>query len=476
MNPDTSVPPSEPRRWPRRLLRIGILLVSLVILFYVEENWRGNRAWQQVKSGLEARGEPLTMEQWLPPVPDAENFFAAPVVREKFGNTEPAWFRFKDGGHLGNALNAAFADEKNYNLPACLKWLREHATWPLQAPTNRTGADILAVLAPAEPGLAALREATLRPRAQLLLSQTGNEQFGEAARFFVTTARLYQLRVMAFLEDGRVPEAFEECLLSLRFARQLSGRPVNMMAFLVSCAVRSATLTTLRDNAERVPWNPEQLQSLERELAALQSPIKFEDVLRGERVWALAWLNSLPEGAQAVTKSGNVPAPWGTRFYPSGWRQKWMASMSDGAQQKIDGIAKNGLRAEIGGKVDAGWFPPQPFETIDDQFQVYDKVMKRALAGDADVLIARVILASSRWRLEKGMWPETPGVLKGYFPAGIPDDPVTGQPLHCAPSANGGFIVRSTGFDSTDPKDDIEWQIVPPVPAVPKPPHGTTGG
>jgi hypothetical protein len=310
----------------------------------------------------------------------------------------------------------------------------------------------------------------------LLLSQIGNEQFGEAARFFVTTARLYQLRIMAFLEDGRVPEAFKECLQALRFARHLSGRPVNMMAFLVSCAVRNAALTGLRDRVEKVPWNAVQLQSLEKELTALQSPIRFEDVLRGERVWALNWLSTMPEDIRYVTKEGAIPAPWGTKFYPSGWRQKWMASMSDGAQQKIDGITKNGLRAEIGRKVDAGWFPPQPFETIADQFQVYDTVMKRALTGDADVLIARVILASSRWRLEKGMWPETLSVLKEYFPAGIPDDPVTGQPLHCAPSANGGFTVRSTGFDVTDPKDDIEWQIAPPVPAVPKTPQGTTGG
>src|SRR5436190_16158117 len=94
-------------RWPRRLLRAIIAIVSLVVLFYVEENWRGARAFERIKSSLEARGESLTFEKLFPEIPDDQNFFAAPVIREKFGSAAPGFFQFKDGGTLGDALGAA---------------------------------------------------------------------------------------------------------------------------------------------------------------------------------------------------------------------------------------------------------------------------------------------------------------------------------------------------------------------------------
>lgn len=52
------------------------VLVTLTALFYLEEDWRGKRAWDQCKARLEASGIPMDWNQFIPPaVPDDQNFF-----------------------------------------------------------------------------------------------------------------------------------------------------------------------------------------------------------------------------------------------------------------------------------------------------------------------------------------------------------------------------------------------------------------
>ena len=70
------------------ILRIILVLVGLailILLFYVEEDWRGKHAWENCKHELEAKGENLDWNAYIPPpVPDDQNFFAAPKMQEWF--------------------------------------------------------------------------------------------------------------------------------------------------------------------------------------------------------------------------------------------------------------------------------------------------------------------------------------------------------------------------------------------------------
>jgi|GEM_PF-6960481 len=65
----------------RRYLLAVVALVTLVVLFYVEEDWRGARAWAALKAKLEAQGETLDPQSFIPPpVPDDENFCMTPLL------------------------------------------------------------------------------------------------------------------------------------------------------------------------------------------------------------------------------------------------------------------------------------------------------------------------------------------------------------------------------------------------------------
>ena len=49
------------------------------------ENWRGKRAWEKCRRELEAKGEVLDWNAYIPaPVPDEQNIFKAPKMAEWF--------------------------------------------------------------------------------------------------------------------------------------------------------------------------------------------------------------------------------------------------------------------------------------------------------------------------------------------------------------------------------------------------------
>jgi len=71
-------------RWSCNRHNFGRLLVgtavfaTLAAIFYLEEDWRGKRAWEQCKAELEASGLEMNWNKYLPPpIPDDQNFFTA---------------------------------------------------------------------------------------------------------------------------------------------------------------------------------------------------------------------------------------------------------------------------------------------------------------------------------------------------------------------------------------------------------------
>ncbi len=75
----------DPLRSLARWIFVLACLATIVALFYVEENWRGRRAWQKCRHELEARGARLNWDTFIPPaVPDEQNIFKAPRMQGWF--------------------------------------------------------------------------------------------------------------------------------------------------------------------------------------------------------------------------------------------------------------------------------------------------------------------------------------------------------------------------------------------------------
>src|SRR5471032_515482 len=84
----TSSEKSPAKRRFRKLRLVLIALASMAItiaLFYAEEDLRGWLAWKNCKKALAAKGEEMDWNAYIPPpVPDDQNFFKAPQMKEWF--------------------------------------------------------------------------------------------------------------------------------------------------------------------------------------------------------------------------------------------------------------------------------------------------------------------------------------------------------------------------------------------------------
>ena len=69
----------------RRSVFVLACVATLIGLFYAVEDWRGKRAWEKCRRELEAKGEVLDWNAYIPaPVPDDQNIYKAPKMTEWF--------------------------------------------------------------------------------------------------------------------------------------------------------------------------------------------------------------------------------------------------------------------------------------------------------------------------------------------------------------------------------------------------------
>lgn len=84
----------------RRALIALVGLITLVVVFYTVENWRGKRAWESYKHEMEAKGRLVDWKAFIPPpVADESNIFKAPKMAE--------WFVGKGTSALNTNLDVA---------------------------------------------------------------------------------------------------------------------------------------------------------------------------------------------------------------------------------------------------------------------------------------------------------------------------------------------------------------------------------
>ena len=84
-------------RTARRALISFAVLVTLIGLFYAEEDFRGKHAWDNYRRELEARGEQLDWNAYIPkPIPDNQNFAATPLIQSWFERIKPHYESWSD--------------------------------------------------------------------------------------------------------------------------------------------------------------------------------------------------------------------------------------------------------------------------------------------------------------------------------------------------------------------------------------------
>jgi hypothetical protein len=492
----------------RRFVALATLGLSLVVLFYAVESWRGRRAWARVEILARDRGLNLEVRSLVPPaVPADEDFGQAPMF-------EPLRRRFADRTSPGAAASGLGA------LDGLITWGQSGQPWTsegMKAPGWMTGQSIVDPLKRASrKGMAVrmARDAAGNPKVIVrpdgsgeVRSESGPE---DVAREFLTSVEPYAplleearryagrehcrltsehespflsdnaservllaLQRMAFarahalvlLNQGE--EALQEIELGLRLIRHGHGLPGVYLSGWRATTVAHG-MQSVWEGLARKAWSEPQMARIQKALEASGegANVAVDRQIRVTAVATLSFVESLiptvrgPAAAASLTEEmeGERRAlEWVRRFYPTGWSLQDQASVLDGWLRLLDrrlGVeaGSSGARGEV--DVDRALRA-----TSDPVYTVFVLPKVRQMLADAQVFpgfgevclrLAGMACAVERYRMSNGVLPES---LAGLGPplretdVGWRGDPGA---MFYRRDAGGSYVLYSAGLNGRD--------------------------
>lgn len=492
MNDQTTSPPSAFQRHLPLLHRVlssrrcwkalgftALGLITLLALFYAVENWRGARAWKEVRDQLRAQGEPLSFAELVPPMPpEEENFAMTPFFLGAFDKTvDPAtgkerWRLWQEQQVQREQpvppVGIATHGQWQLSERARIKWnqtelatLEAELGGPLH--TNQSFGVLRQYLALKESELAEVEIAAQRPQSQFPVRYQDNvgallPHLSELKRL----GRLFSLRAFARLDAGEPGPALMDIMTSLRLADATIREPILISQIVRQNIIDFALQAIWEGLADRV-WTADQIQSLQDRLAGIDMLNAYRASMRGERIFGmdLCDIAERDRNLQALgAPDGSSNAPDLLEMIgnqaPKGWyvyNKTVIARLhTDYSLPAIDPVTRRYHGAKIN----------------DYQAEIEDLI-----AGDMKLFLARLVLPSvgkaaqrfayaqtsldqaviacalERHRLAHGSYPATLAELVPDYLAAVPDDIMDGQPLRYR-LEDGKFTLYSIGVNGTD--------------------------
>ena len=477
----------------RKVLIVTAWLVTVVALFYAEEDWRGWRGWSQYRQQLEASGAQLDLKAFIPePVPDDQNFAAIPVVESWFAERTNFNRRWND--HFNQAdtkiSTAGLKDEKGR------RHFMDLVAWKMAfeaIQSGRTNSDrefesdefdlasraavapaVLAGLRTSETGLAELRAASDRPYSRYPVVYDMENPWGILLPHLGNIKRVVQrlqLRTCAELAAGRSDQALADVKLALYLADSVKSEPF-LISYLVRLACVQIAVQPVWEGLAEHAWSAPQLQELQTRFQQYNFVADMKYPLDSERAAGILTADLLARGkyhlndlTEDPNQPGSTPANLFGRIAPRGWYymeqlnycrlfQLQLKGAFEGDNKRVfpEQIASNtkALEQAFAGR--------NPFATICTRHQLLAVMMLPALnkipmkAATAQAATAEAALACSleRYRLANGQFPETLKALMPRFISRLPNDVISGEPYRYRRTKDGQFILYSVGWNNKD--------------------------
>lgn len=478
--------------------------VTLIALFYAEEDWRGKHDWEQFKREQEANGENFDWQSVVPaPVPDEENFAVKPIVASSYE------YFFDTGGHEVNPRNTNVVDRLTMiswrdnpwtnnpgsdsdkpgwpeagltDLKPWQDFFRStpppHSTWaqtnkssffPTSPEAQSPADDVLLALSKYDAAIEELRQAARFPYSRFPLTYDQDAPFGILLPHLAalkSSEKTLMLRTLAELQNGQNEKAFEDTKLMLRLVDSLRTEPF-LISHLVRLAMIQLIIQTVYEGLAEHKWSDEQLAVLETELGKLDFLSDYGVAIRGERgldVRMIEFLRNAPNKTKAFSnlssdiQAGPDPMLALLALAPAGWfdrneqnicafYSKWYLPVANLETKTVSPASVQA--AEKAFDLHGGHFTPKNIlESV--LLPNLSSAVKKFAYAQTSVDLARVAIALERYRLAHGEFPESLDVLAPKFIAELPHDVIGGQPLHYRRTADGQFVLYSIGWNETD--------------------------
>jgi hypothetical protein len=439
------------------LLSIGLVILAAAVIggvagrflsqhIYGEERWL---AWKQERI---SKGDRYEWNELVPPdIPDAENFAKAPLVSGAILKKE--W------------MNPRF---KLLELPkAGTAWgnWREGTRVDLQTIQAAYGtSDLLQALAPYEPALRELEEASLRPRSKIPVDYSECDL--PALLGFRSATRMLGVRALAQLSNGNSRAALADVSTCLRVSDHLRAEPCLLASFLRQ-AVLGTALQVIWEGLMDHRWNELQLEFLQRELLHVDLLASARLGWEGERLMCISLFARKAEGLPTprgfqVPKQPDPPLHFNA--LTRGW---WYRNMLE-----MDRFYVSTCLEVIDPKAHRVY--PEKYVSPSQWYEQrkYRKDLLMALIAIPPINgqqerqaqlqsyldQAAIVCALERYRLVKTEYPKELQQLSPAFLQTVPRDITTGNPLHYAREGD-GFRLYSCGWDQQDDRGTLSWKL-----------------
>jgi hypothetical protein len=462
--------------WSSGFLKFVLWTTTLIVFFYVEEDWRGARAWAATKAKWEAQGETFDFMRLAPrPVPDDQNLAALPLFKmEPDPDPDPE----RHGYLVPLTLQKAFSwDWEKSALPRGGLWEQGQlanaeknralvgAAYAVAFKNAPATVDSFAQFSALVPAVAELRAAAAeRPYCRFKESYRFDLP-GESSLSLITA----QIKLSQFLSadailalDGKKPDiALADIAANYKLMSGSTQQPM-LVAGLVAIGMQAINLGTIYQGLATHAWNDQQLADLETQMAPIDFLAQYRDALRGETCIMLAAYDRLkPQREELASElrpksviflaAPSAQRDWTPLIWPTGWIDL-MKSHSADFNLSASGLVD--LRNRL--------LSPESFH----QFAVANENRNSIFFGGAigpinnaaqKFAIAQVRLdetrlacALERYRLARGIYPPTLDALGPAYLGSVPHDIINGKPYYYQPQAAGTFLLYSVGWNQTD--------------------------
>lgn len=485
---------------PRTVRRGFILLawvVTCVVLFYVVEDWRGQRGWNRYSESLKARGEELDFKAYIPAaIPDADNFAATPEVQSWFVRTT---ITNADGSNFSNHWNGddfgraqPLLSESNSfprRLTDLAAWQKAfeavragHTNETTNLKSDKLGPEsraqaapaVLAALKPIDGPLDELRVAAQRPDSLYPVVYMLDNPWGillpHLKNIRQASERL-DLRACAELTTGQSDRALDDVKLILRLSDSLNKEPF-LISYLVRIAIFHIAVHPVWEGLAEHRWSDAQLRELQTLLGRYDFIADMKRPFDAERSAGILTADLLANGKFRFNELLDEPFNVGSkaanvfgRSIPHGWFEMEKLTYTRLYNFQLDGAFdaqqtrvfpsriesnRSAFEKDLGEHhfLSALCIHHQLLSEI--MLPALYKVPMRGAFGQVAANQAVLACALERYRLAHGQFPDKLEDLMPDFISTLPHDVVSGEPYKYRRTQNGSFVLYSVGWNEKD--------------------------
>ena len=456
-------------------LKIVLWIATLIVLFYVEEDWRGARAWAATKTKWEAQGELFDINRFIPsPIPDDQNLAAIPLFDQTpvNGVMTPVALQKALRSNQPEIQLPSTGGWQSGKLPDLQKIRSSLATNYNQvfhsAPPNKAIDQLEALY----PFMADLRAASAaRPYCQFKIDQSNPLPAAwpfELLTRQILLSKILTLHAVLALDEHQPDLAMEDIKVNFKLISGMKHNPM-VVTGLIGIGMTGITLTVVYDGLAWHAWNDTQLADLENALDALDFLENYQQCMRGEVISEV-----VPNMEYFKSHQSDVTLtldfwfrPGANRYstystWPNGWLDLNLSRIVDRDLSSIKGTNPKEHRVfpDYADKLEndalrlrAHWYGYLPWNIL---FTASAPEILKNVSAFAQIQVwidqARVVCALERYRLTHGAYPATLDELVPSYITEPPHDIIDGQPYRYQVRPDNTFLLYSIGWNQIDDK------------------------